>query len=87
MKFESQALKGTTPLEHARGQILNEIMALAEQPLDDARQGWVTPYKRGHVMTEGEGKTVIKHYRKIYNSLAVRWGGDEYFDVDAEVNE
>ena len=49
MKFESQALKGTTPLEHARGQILNEIMALAKQPLDDARQGWVTPYKRGPV--------------------------------------
>tara|TARA_B100001063_G_C16665466_1_gene503367 strand:- start:39 stop:302 length:264 start_codon:yes stop_codon:yes gene_type:complete len=85
MKTKSTALKGTTPLDHAKGQILSQIALLAEQPLDDVTMGAVTPFERGRIMTEGEGKKVIKHYRKIYNSLAVNWGGDEGFDVDAEV--
>ena len=87
MKAKSNALKGTTPLDHAKGQILNQIMALAEQSMDEAKQGWVTPFFSGEIMTNGEAKKVIKHYRKIYNSLAVQWGGDEGFDVDAEIQE
>ena len=87
METKSNALKGTTPLDHAKGQILNQIALLAEQPLDDVTMGTATPFERGRIMTEGEGRKVIKHYRKIYNSLAVMWGGDEGFDVDAEIQE
>ena len=85
MKTRSLKSDGETPLEHAKGQVLNQIMALAEQSIDDAKQGWVTPFARGVIMTDGEAKKVIKHYRKIYNSLAIKWGGDEGFDVDAEI--
>ena len=87
MKTRSLKSDGETPLEHAKGQILNQIALLAEQPLDDVTMGTATPFERGRIMTEGEGRKVIKHYRKIYNSLAVMWGGDEVFDVDAEIQE
>ena len=89
MKTRSLRSEGVTPLEHAKGHILNEVYALAHQSIDDAKQGWVTPFARGEIMTDGEAKKVIKHYRKIYNKLSVQWGfatpSDELLDVDAEV--
>ena len=87
MKAKSNALKGTTPLDHAKGQILNQIMALAEQSMDEAKQGWVTPFESGEIMTNGEAKRSSSTIAKSINSLAVQWGGDEGFDVDAEIQE
>ena len=86
IKTRSLASQGTTPLEHAKGHILNEVYWLAHQSLDDTKQGWVTPFARGEIMTDGEAKKVIKHYRKIYNKLAVQWDlatpSDELLEVD-----
>ena len=56
MKTRSLRSESVTPLEHAKGHILNEIYALAHQSIDDAKQGWVTPFARGEIMTNGEAK-------------------------------
>ena len=62
-----------TPLDAARARILHEIWAMAEH--GDSGKG-------SGVDTDGFDLEVQKHYAKIHNQLADRWGFDPiHFEV------